>query len=133
MSELCLRRVENFWKKKTEKSNTYFDNEQYNTALEGYQEALLRAEILLVYRNDAMALKIPFLQIYIISCNNLAEAYEKLKLPTKGVQVLEKVLHQLLFLFKEGEIDAIVFNKEMAKAIVNFKRYKKQFGLVTGL
>lgn len=78
MSDNCIRHLENYWTTQTDWSNKEFHKGNYTQALEGYQNAMYRSEVLNNYYQNCLKLEIKFIRIYITSCYNLAHTYLKL-------------------------------------------------------
>lgn len=78
MGEGCKKHIEDYWKTLTVSGNDFFYTGNFEQALSVYQEALYRAEVLSNHRSDCSEHKIPFMQLYIICCNNLSNTYIKL-------------------------------------------------------
>ncbi|HLV41386.1 MAG TPA: hypothetical protein VKY37_03845 [Brumimicrobium sp.] len=76
MSDSCIISLENQWKTKTVAANALFNRDDFNAAMEGYNEALYKAEALNMHSTDCLRVRVPYIQIFIISCNNLAYTFE---------------------------------------------------------
>lgn len=130
MSELYLHRIENHWKTKITASNELFDKEKFKEALVGYKEALYNAEALNNYPLDCMNTNIPFIHMYIISCNNLANTHIELEQSEKGEKMLKRVVYYLLNLANKeytniGEIQCEL--KRAYTVLVNFVEKNGRF------
>ena len=128
MSELCLHRIENHWKAKITGSNELFGKEKLQEALMGYEEALYRAEVLNNHPLECMQAGIPFIQIYIISCNNLANTYVELKQPQKGENILKRVFHYLLHLASKDYLNTDEVQSELKRASLTLTDFIKKNG-----
>jgi len=119
MSDTCMNHIEGHWKALTDTANGRFRNGELEKALETYQEALYRAEVLNNHRQDCLRLRIPFVQVYIISCNNLANAYTELGRRREAEKMLRRVVYYLLHLSSgREEIDRAELQRELRMASV---------------
>ena len=96
MSEECAKHIVEAWKQKTAASNELFNQGKLNDVLNGYTEALIRAETLNSNEEDALLADIPFVQVFIISCNNMANTYEELGQLEKAEKMLWVIIEALL-------------------------------------
>ena len=78
MSDTCMSHIENYWKTLTRTANESFEKGNLEQALLDYTDALFRAEVLNNHQQESLRLDIPFVQVFIISCNNLSATYEDL-------------------------------------------------------
>ncbi|TLP82346.1 tetratricopeptide repeat protein [Maribacter sp. ACAM166] len=129
MSESCIKHIENAWKAKTETSNVLFKEGHYSDAMTGYMEALYRAELLNDYKKEVALTGIPFLQIFAISCNNIAYTYKEMGLAHKGEKMLKRVVYYLLSLYKSDTIHNEELQNELKRAILNYSEYAEKNGL----
>ncbi|SFW18744.1 hypothetical protein SAMN02927921_00424 [Sinomicrobium oceani] len=122
MSEVCLNHIEEYWKSRTVASNTLFNEEKYTEALAGYKEALYRAEVLNNHFETCKSSEIPFIQIYMISCNNMAFTYLEMKQQKKAEAILRRSMYYLLHqLRKKAMKDCkIMLQKELQRASVSY-------------
>ena len=93
MSDTCVNHIENYWKILTEEANESFNEGNYEVALSGYLNALYRAEVLNSNFLDCVRLKVPFVQLYVVSCNNLANCYQEIKDLKNAEEMLQKVIY----------------------------------------
>lgn len=129
MSDTCVNHIENYWKILTADANESFTKGEYELALEGYLNALYRAEVLNNNLSDCFRLKVPFLQLYIVSHNNLANCYEKLNLIEKSEESLRKVVFFILYFFEKKLINQEEMNSELKKSVVNYLNFIKSNNL----
>ncbi|GET45676.1 tetratricopeptide repeat protein [Capnocytophaga felis] len=129
MSDTCVNHIENYWKILTEDANESFKKGKYELALEGYLNALYRAEVLNNNLSDCFRLKVPFLQLYIVSHNNLANCYEKLNLIEKSEESLRKVVFFILYFFEKKLINQEEMNSELKKSVVTYLNFIKSNNL----
>jgi len=120
MSDTCLNHIESYSQKLTVSANELFDRGECNQALSSYKEALYRAEVLNKFTNRCEDLDIPFKQVYIISCNNLANTYEELGELKEAEKLLRRVVYFLLHLAgnKEHNLDEI--KSELKRATLSY-------------
>jgi hypothetical protein len=123
MSNKALKELENNWKELTKASNEFFNAKEYKDALQGYKEALGRAEIINEYHQKAINLGIPFIQIYIISCNNFAFTCQELKQATTGEIVLKRTIYFLLHLLENEKMDMTELHHELKQAMITYSEY----------
>jgi len=125
MSDSCLNHIERYWQKLTLSANELFDQGECNKALSSYQDALYRAEVLNNYANQCESLKIPFKQVYIISCNNLAYTYEKLGKLKKAEKLLRRVVYFLLHLTRNKNYNQKEIKSELKRATLSYLSFSK--------
>jgi len=119
MSDTCMNHIEGHWKALTDVANGRFRNGEPEKALETYQEALYRAEVLNNHRQDCLRLHIPFMQVYIISCSNLANAYTELGRRHEAEKMLRRAVYYLLHLSSGRDgIDPAELQRELRRASV---------------
>ena len=128
MSELCLHRIEDHWKAKTTASNKLFEERQFKEALTGYEASLYRAEVLNNYSAACMEAGIPFVQIYIISCNNIANTYVELNQPGEAEKMLKRVIYYLLHLAGEEHLNKQEIQRALKNASIYFADFMKKHG-----
>ena len=119
MSDTCVNHIENYWKILTEEANESFNEGNYEVALSGYLNALYRAEVLNSNFLDCVRLKVPFVQLYVVSCNNLANCYQEIKDLKNAEEMLQKVIYFLLYLYEKN------YKKEK-REISELENYKKE-------
>jgi len=98
MSDACMNHIEGYWQTLTMAANDFFNKGDFEKALEGYKDALYRAEVLNNNIEDCLRTCIPFMQVYIISCNNLAQAYQAAGQRQEAERMLKRVVYYLLHL-----------------------------------
>lgn len=106
MSDICMRHIEEYWQTLTVSNNDLFANGNFSKALSGYKNALYRSEVLNNNMSQCIRLKIPFIQIYIISCNNLANTYQKLGNHDEAETMLKRVIFYLFHLIGKKELNS---------------------------
>lgn len=116
MSDACMDHIKNHWKTLTTTSNEYFNKGDLDRALSGYKEALYRAEVLNNYQAGCRRLNIPFMQVYIISCNNLFNTYLELNRADDAENMLKRAVYYLLYLSRQGNINREETQNELKKA-----------------
>lgn len=120
MSETCIKHIEQYWKVKTSAANKLFKEGCFSSALSEYKEALYRAEVLNNNYFDCIQLQVPFIQIFIISCNNLANTYSELKQLNEAENMLKRVIYYLFCIIKNKELNKNEVKSELQKAIINY-------------
>lgn len=131
MCETRLKHIENDWKAKTDASNTLFNKGDYEQSLNGYRDALDRAKILNNHKEEAILLNIPFVQLFAISCNNIAYTYEEMQMKKKGGEMLKRVIYFLLTLVESSSVNQNEIQSELKRAMLNYTDYAKRNGLQT--
>lgn len=129
MSKPCIQHIESVWKEKTGSANHLFNKGKFKEALIGYEAALIDAEMLNDCRYEAARKGIPFMQIYAISCNNIAFTHEEMGEVESCKNMLERVLHYFLFLYREGRADDTVLQNELKTAFFAYKDFSGRYGL----
>ncbi|WP_106790850.1 hypothetical protein [Aquimarina sp. Aq78] len=128
MSELCTNQIENYWKAKITTSNILFNKGKLDQALLGYKDALYRAEILNINQSDCIRDNIPFIQIYIISCNNIANTYKELKQYEEAENTLKRVVYYLLHLSSNNDLNINEIKAELKRATIAYVNFVKENG-----
>lgn len=126
MSDSCIEHIENHWKSLTVSNNEFFNQGHFEKALSGYKDALYRAEILNNNIEDCLRLKIPFVQVYIISCNNLANTYEDLGQREEAENMLKRVVYYLLHLAGNPLVKVEELQSELKKATLSYTRFAEK-------
>ena len=128
MSETCIKHIENYWKILTTKGNELFDKGAFEQALDSYQNALYRAEVLNNNFSDCIRLKIPFIQVYVISCNNLANCYQEMKDLKKADEMLRRTIYFLSYFSEENYTE---IQRELRKSTINYINFIQKNNLET--
>lgn len=126
MSDTCMNHIENHWKVLTTSTNEYFNKGKYEKALTGYKNAFYRAEVLNGHIPDCVRLKIPFIQVYIISCNNLAYTYEKLLKYEEAENMLKRVVYYLLHLAGNNTVNINEIQPELKRATLAYIKFAEK-------
>ena len=121
-----MNHIEKHWKKLTVSANKSFNNADLKKALADYTEALYRAEVLNDNISDCIRLKIPFVQVFIITCNNLANTYEDLKNQKEADHLLKKVIYFLLYMAKSEEVELDEIQSELKTATLNYVSFTER-------
>lgn len=129
MNDTCISHIEDHWKEQTSSSNKLFNHGEYEDALVGYEEALFRAGVLNNNYNDCLRDGIPFLQVYVISCHNMAYTYEELGLYKKAQRMLRKAIYFLLHFEKNKTLNQTEVESELKKASLAYFLFLKRTGL----
>ncbi|EAY28121.1 hypothetical protein [Microscilla marina] len=126
MSDSCIKHIEDYWKSKTGVSNELFNQGSFNEALLGYKEALYRAETLNNHFFDCIRVGIPFMQVYIISCNNIAYTYEVLGSKKEAKYMLRRVLYYLVDLLKHKKVKVTLVQTELKRAYLAYLQFAEK-------
>lgn len=127
-----MNHIERYWQELTASTNELFNKGDFKKALIGYENALYRAEVLNNNISDCIRMKIPFLQVYIISCNNVAYTYEELGKQDEAENMLKRTVYYLLHLMNNSELNTNEIQSELKRATVAHAQYveKKSNGTV---
>jgi len=120
--------MENYWQEKTEAANELFHEASYEQALLGYKEALYRAEALNRHISDCLRLNIPFIQIYIISCTNIANTCEAMGRTEEAEVMLKRAVYYLLELSGNEEMDGDKVFEELKRALLLYASFRDRTG-----
>jgi len=131
MSDTCMTHLERYWKTLTTSSNEQFNQHNYLEALEGYKEALYRAEVLNNHWEQCSRLKIPVLQVYLISCNNLAYTYEELGDLKKAQAFLKRAIYFLTHLIEEGQVLGKNIQGDLKRALLTYADFTQRTQFAT--
>jgi len=126
MSDICLNHIENYWKTKTQIANKSFQRKQFKKALIDYKNALYRSEVLNNYSSNCKKLKIPFVQVYLISCNNLVNTYEALGNLPEAENMLKRKIHFILHFKNSEHTDKTILQSELKRAALAYLDFTKQ-------
>lgn len=129
MSDSCILSLENQWKTKTVAANSLFKKAEYNAAMEGYNNALYKAEALNLHSTDCLRVDVPYVQIFIISCNNLAYTFEALGDFAAAEKMLKRSVYYLLSLVNNKNSEPNVIQSELKRATLAYSEFiNKQEG-----
>jgi len=123
MSDTCIKHIEQAWKLKTQLSNDLFNEGKFENSLSGYQEALCRAEVLNNNLPEAKRTGIPVIQIFAISCNNIAYTYENIGMLENGEKMLKRVIYFLLLQSNNKFISTAEIQNELKRAMINYTEF----------
>ncbi len=126
MENSCMKQVESHWQTLTASANLSFDQGDFERALPRYKDAHYRAEVLNGHIGDCMRLKIPFIQVFLISCNNLAYTYEALQRYEEGETMLKRSIHYLFHLLQSGYIRFNEIQSDLKGAIATYVDYVRK-------
>lgn len=129
MSDTCVKHIENYWKAKTTTSNKSFNKGDFKDALSGYKEALYRAEVLNNNFTDCVRVGIPFVQVYIISCNNIANTYEELHQYEEAENILKRIVYYLLHLEGNKILNSNEIQSELKRASLAYISFMEKNNL----
>lgn len=126
MSDTCMNHIEKYWQTLTVSSNEFFKKRNFNKALSGYKDALYRAEVLNNNISDCIRLKTSFVQVYIISCNNLANTYEELGMKEEAESLLKRVVYYLLHLATNKKLNIGELQSELKRAMLTYVHFTEK-------
>jgi hypothetical protein len=114
MSKLDLINLENDWKRSTIEGNHLMERFCDQALLE-YNTAFAKAKKLMNHLTSCINSNIPILHIYLISCNNLAEAYFR----TRKLKLADKMYRHAIFytLFLQEKKAQQLSEKEIERAM----------------
>lgn len=118
-----MQDIEQQWKRQTLKSNAYFECQDFEKAITGYQQALALAEVLNRHPQDCLQSNIPFMQIYIISCNNLSNIYIERAQLLAAENMLKRALYFLLQLSDFQYIEMKTWQSELKRAAISLLNF----------
>jgi hypothetical protein len=81
------------------------------------------AETLNVNEVDALRASIPLVQVFVISCNNLANTHEELGQLEEAENMLQRAVYFLLHSFTRQEHDASRIRPELSRACLNYVHF----------
>ncbi|MBD1420982.1 tetratricopeptide repeat protein [Sphingobacterium chuzhouense] len=122
-----MRHIESYWEQLTLSSNELFQNRKFKQALAGYKEALYRAEVMNDHREACLRLEIPYMQLYIISCNNLSNTYIELGQLPEAENLLKRVIYYLLHLSGDTDLNKDEILLELRQATVELVVFGKEY------
>ncbi|WP_293916129.1 MULTISPECIES: hypothetical protein [unclassified Sphingobacterium] len=114
-TNICLK-IEAEWQHLTGYANTDFHNGAFKEALKSYQLALDKAVQLTHEEKSCSFAEIPYIQIYIISINNLVHTYEELGQYVKCKELLKRVVDYLSYIRQNEITDQLVAGLELRRA-----------------
>lgn len=121
-----MNRIERYWQALAVSNNELFNKGDFENALTGYKDALYRAEVLNNNIPDCIRLKIPFIQVYIISCNNLANTYEELGNLEESENMLKRAVYYLLHLIGNKALNISEVQSELKRATLAYVRFAEK-------
>lgn len=120
MNDTCVSQIERQWQALTVSSNELFLNGGFQKAIAGYRDALSKAERLNDHIPDCLRLKIPFIQVYIISCNNLANTFEQLDNKDEAENMLKRAIYYLMHLTENKTLNLNEIQWEIKNATLTY-------------
>lgn len=129
MNDTCMNHIERHWQTLTVSTNELFNKGDFKEALFRYKDALYKAEVLNNHISECIRLKIPVVQVYIISCNNLVNTYEELGNQEESEKMLKRVIYYLLHLTANHALNIDEIQSELKRATLAYDRFcrKKQY------
>src|SRR5690606_25298050 len=85
------------------------------------------AEAMNDHREACLQLEIPYMQLYIISCNNLSNTYIELGQLPEAENMLKRVIYYLLHLSGDADLNKDEIQRELRRAtleLVAFAKYQ---------
>lgn len=128
MSDSCMNHIEKYWQELTVSTNELFNKGDFKNALSPYKKALYRAEVLNNNISGCIRLKIPFIQVYVISCNNLANTYEELGNLEEAENMLKRSIYYLLQLVNNKNLNKLEIQSELKRATLAYMRFVEKTG-----
>lgn len=122
-----MKQVEEEWKERTIQANLNFNKCHYWDALKGYKAALKSAEQLNLHGADCLDLQIPYIQVFIISCNNLSHTYTALGKIQLAESMLRRSIYFLIHVYENERLAQDQFASELKRATVGYSLFTKQF------
>ncbi len=126
MSDTCMSHIENYWKTLTVTANESFEKGNLEQALLDYTDALFRAEVLNNHQQESLRLDIPFVQVFIISCNNLSATYAELENFDQAERFLKRVVYYLLHILTLNFAFEDEIHRELKKAALLLLFFNKE-------
>lgn len=121
-----MNHLERYWKTLTVSSNENFNQKNYLEALEGYKEAMYRAEVLNNHWELCVQLKIPVIQVYLISCNNLAYTYEELLQLDQAQKFFKRAIYFLIHVLEHNGISSIDVQSDLKQALLTYSDFTQR-------
>lgn len=121
-----MNHLERYWKTLTVSSNENFNQKNYLEALKGYKEAMYRAEVLNNHWELCVQLKIPVIQVYLISCNNLAYTYEELHQLDQAQKFLKRAIYFLIHLLEHTDISSMEIQSDLKQALLTYADFTQR-------
>jgi len=126
MANSDLRAIERYWQTLTLSSNLLYNANKFEEALLSYQCSLASAELLNNHLTDCIYLEVPVMQVYIISCNNLANTYIALGDFEQADRMLKRVLYYLLHLVVHVQLDQNEIQSELKRATSAYQQFAEK-------
>jgi len=123
MSDTCMKHIENYWKTLTNAGNELYQQEKLQEALLKYQDALYRAEVLSKHIDQCLHLNISFVQIYIISCNNIATIYQATNKLQAAENILKRTVHYCIHLMHNKQLDKSMIYAELQRVYCAYQQF----------
>lgn len=118
------------WKGLVEEANLLFQSQDWKAALVGYRQALKKAETLNEQQADCQKWNIPFVQIYIVSCMNIAHTHMELADFESAEYMLRRIFYYLLYLIEKEESDSLNLLLELKRSVLILMHFLGQQGKV---
>lgn len=126
MANSDLRAIERYWQTLTLSSNLLYNADKFEEALLSYQCALASVELLNNHLTDCIYLEVPVIQVYIISCNNLANTYIALGDFEQADRMLKRMLYYLLHLVVHAQLDQNEIQSELKRATSAYQQFAEK-------
>lgn len=107
---------EGLWKDLIVRANSFFESSDWSAALQGYKKALGQAERLNTMQVACEKENIPYVQIYVVSCMNLAHTYMELADFESAEKMLRRIIYYLLHLLEVCSFSDVGLLQELKRA-----------------
>lgn len=131
MPDLEAADLEISWKRYTLNGNAFFDQKSWHEAAIRYEKALYYAEKLNIRHQHCLSLGIPYVQIFIISCNNLANTYSEINKIEQTEKLLERAVFYLIHQAEINAVDQNTLENELKKAVLSLLTFLKNNNLTS--
>ncbi|RQO74484.1 tetratricopeptide repeat protein [Pedobacter sp. KBW06] len=122
MNETFVKSIEKIWTTKITDSNDLFSQRLFSDALLGYKDALYQSEILNNNLETCSTTGIPYIQVYLLSCYNLANTYLELAQKENAEKLFKRAIYFLVHLF-ERDIDINEVQRELKRALTTYASF----------
>lgn len=105
-----------------------FEKGAFEEARFVYQNALLKAEVLNEHQSACLRLEIPFMQVFLISCNNLFNTYCELEQANEAEKMLQRAVYYLFHLSRQSEVNKNEIQNELKRASMALLNFAEKSG-----
>ncbi len=128
MSDSCILSLEDQWKTKTVTANALFNETKYNSAIKEYNKAY-KAEALNIHSTDCLRVNVPYVQILIISCNNIVYTFEAMGELDLAEKMLKRSVYYLLSIVNCKNSQADIIQSELKRATLAYSEFINKKGI----